>query len=55
MTAIVEMIKSGQIKQDTNKEISKIGKHVKPYDGVTKFILALKKPFKVLMIFQKLM
>lgn len=43
MSAIVDMIKSGKIKQDTNEKISKIGKYVKPYDGVTKFVPALKK------------
>lgn len=43
MSTILEMIKSGQIKQDTNEKISKIGKKIKPYDGVTKFIPELKK------------
>ncbi len=43
MTAIVDMMKTGKIKQNTNKKLSDFGKNIKPYEGVTKFIPELKK------------
>ena len=43
MTAIVEMIDSDEILQNTNKKLTQFGKNVKPYDGVPKFIPELKK------------
>ncbi len=43
MTAIVEMMNSGEIKQNTNQKLSDFGKKIKPYEGVIKFIPELKK------------
>ncbi len=43
MTAIVDMMNSGEIKQNTNQKLFDFGKKVKPYKGVTKFISELKK------------
>ena len=42
MTMIVELMKAGKIKQDTNKKLSELGKAVRPYDGVPDFIAELK-------------
>ena len=43
MTAIVDMMNSGEIKQNTNQKLSDFGKKIKPYEGVIKFIPELKK------------
>lgn len=46
MTMIVELMKAGKIKQDTNKKLSELGRAVRPYDGVPDFITELKTSIK---------
>lgn len=42
MGEIVELIKKGKIKQNTNKKLEDFGKQIKPYKGVPNFIPELK-------------
>ena len=46
MTMILRMIKSGDIKQDTNKKLKDLGKNIPLYRGVTEFIPELKSIVK---------
>lgn len=42
MSQIVQLIKEGKIKEDTNEKLAKFGKKLKPYKGVLEFIPELK-------------
>ena len=42
MSEINKMIQAGQIQQNTNKKLGKLGKKIVPYDGVPEFIPQLK-------------
>jgi hypothetical protein len=42
MSEIVQLIKEGKIKEDTNEKLAKFGKKIKPYKGVPDFIRELK-------------
>ena len=46
MTEILKMIQSGQIEQDTNQKLAKLGKKITPYDGVPEFIPQIKSMIK---------
>jgi len=52
MTAIVDMMNSGKIKQNTNQKLAKFGKTIKPFEGVTKFIPELKKTINAISDFK---
>ena len=43
MTRILSLIDSGEIKQDTNQKLSKLGEKIKPFEGVPSFISQLEK------------
>lgn len=46
MVEILKMIQSGQITQDTNEKLAKLGKKITPYDGVPEFIPQIKSMVK---------
>ena len=46
MSKIVELMKSGDIKQNTNEKLAKVGGKIVPYKGVPEFILELKSLIK---------
>ncbi len=46
MTRIVELMNEGAIKHDTCQELVKLGKKIKPYDGVPCFISQLQSKLK---------
>lgn len=46
MTEILQSIKSGKIKQNTNEKLAQLGKKIKPYKGVPNFISDLKTMIK---------
>lgn len=46
MSEILKMIQTGQITQDTNDKLTKLGKKIVPYDGVPEFIPQIKSMVK---------
>ena len=46
MTKIVELMNEGKIKQNSYEELAKLGKKIKPFDGVPSFIAQLQSKLK---------
>ncbi|MGI0015365.1 MAG: hypothetical protein ACREBU_18265, partial [Nitrososphaera sp.] len=46
MSLILDLMKSGKIKQNTNQKLRELGSEIAPYDGVPEFIPELKTMIK---------